>query len=233
MTPNADLVRVARALGSFAEQVVFVGGSTVATFMTDAAAAPPRYTDDVDVIVRVGSRVDYLVRVSNILRERGFKEDPREGAPLCRWVRGDMTIDVMPTDASILGFTNRWYEDGILHARELRIAEGLSIRVLSAPHFIATKVEAFHGRGKGDFLASADIEDIVRVVDGRAELADEIEAAGTEVRAYLRDEITRMLGNAAFMDALPGHLPGDSASQQRADVVLERLRGIAGGPQSP
>ena len=100
--------------------------------------------------------------------------------------------------------------------------------MLSAPHFIATKIEAFHGRGKGDFLASADIEDIVRVVDGRAELANEIEAAGTEVRAYLRDEITRMLGNAAFTDALPGHLPGDSASQQRADVVLERLRSIAG-----
>jgi hypothetical protein len=36
--------------------------------------------------------------------------------------------------------------------------------------FVATKFEAFHGRGNNDHLASHDLEDIITVVDGRPEL---------------------------------------------------------------
>ena len=42
--------------------------------------------------------------------------------------------------------------------------------------FIATKleVEAFAGRGAGDFLTSHDIEDVLNIVDWREELTAEI-----------------------------------------------------------
>jgi len=33
-------------------------------------------------------------------------------------------------------------------------------------YFLATKFAAFDGRGKGDYMASHDLEDIVAVVDG-------------------------------------------------------------------
>jgi hypothetical protein len=33
--------------------------------------------------------------------------------------------------------------------------------MVTAPYFLATKIEAFYGRGKKDFLASHDMEDII------------------------------------------------------------------------
>jgi predicted nucleotidyltransferase len=139
-----------------------------------------------------------------------------------------MTLDVMPTDGSVFGFTNRWYEDGIANARSVDVAEGISIRVLSAPHFIATKLEAFKGRGKRDFLGSADIEDIVRIVDGREEIVDEIGTCEANLREYLRHETGVLVADEDFLDALPGHLMGDVASQARAELVRRRLRKMSG-----
>lgn len=43
----------------------------------------------------------------------------------------------------------------------------------AAPYFCATKLEAFGGRGKNDYLASHDLEDLITVVDGRPELLED------------------------------------------------------------
>jgi len=51
-----------------------------------------------------------------------------------------------------------------------------------APYFLATKLEAFDGRGKGDYLSSHDIEDIVAVLDGRPEILDELLKASKSYR---------------------------------------------------
>jgi hypothetical protein len=50
---------------------------------------------------------------SERLRGLGFQEDSREGAPLCRWQHSGLVLDVMPLDANILGFSNRWYGDAL------------------------------------------------------------------------------------------------------------------------
>lgn len=47
------------ALGALVEEVVFVGGATIALWITDPAAPPVRVTQDVDVIVEVTSRRAY------------------------------------------------------------------------------------------------------------------------------------------------------------------------------
>lgn len=99
--------------------------------------------------------------------------------------------------------------------------------MLSAPHFIATKLEAFKGRGGRDYLGSADIEDIVRVVDGRAELVAEVGQCSDELRVYLRQEICSLLQDDNFPDAVPGHLMGDAASQARAELVIDRMRAMS------
>lgn len=229
MNARANLLRVALALGDLTERLVFVGGATVDMFITDPAAGPARYTEDVDAIVRVGSRYEFHEQVERKLRALGFKEDKREDAPLCRWVNGDITLDVMPSDSSVLGFTNGWYEEGIAYAQTLELTAHVRIQILRAPYFIATKLEAFKGRGGGDFLGSADIEDIIRVVDGRAELASELSECSEALRAYLRVEISGLLRDEDFLDAVPGHLMGDAVSQARAELVVERMRVIGGG----
>jgi hypothetical protein len=85
---------------------------------------------------------------------------------------------------------------------------------------------ACSGRGKGDFLMSHDLGDIIALVDGREELAAEVAAESHELREYLRKQLAAWLADESFtMLAVPGHLPFDSG---RAEIVLERLRAIGG-----
>jgi hypothetical protein len=109
MASNVYLLESAASkLGSLFEEVVFVGGPTLDLLVTDEAAAPIRGTVDVDVIAEITTYPDNVV-FSERLRALGFSEDTREGAPICRWVHGDLTLDVMPIEGEVLGFSNRWY----------------------------------------------------------------------------------------------------------------------------
>jgi hypothetical protein len=100
------------------------------------------------------------------------------------------------------------------------------IRLIAPVYFCASKLEAFAGRGKNDFQTS-DLEDLIAVVDGRAELVGEIRAAAGDVRSHLAKEIKNLISIPEFNDALPGHLPPDAASQERAGTILARLKEIA------
>ncbi len=44
---------VARALGDISDTVAFVGGAVVALYADDPAAADPRPTMDIDIVVRI------------------------------------------------------------------------------------------------------------------------------------------------------------------------------------
>lgn len=220
------LATVARRLGDLKDQMVFVGGSVIGLLIDDPASTPVRPTDDLDMIVAVSSRQRYDALATR-LRILGFQPDVSKGAPLCRWTIEGVIVDIMPTSAEILGFTNRWYDAAIIHAVEVEIEPGLSIKLTTAPYFVAMKLEAFAGRGNEDYIASHDLEDIVAVVDARSALVDEIERSPDDLRLYLAARIKALLDEDAFVDALPGHLAGDIASQSRLPHVLERLRRIA------
>src|SRR5271165_1320433 len=145
--PNlARLVAVAKRLEPLLDQLAFVGGCVTGLLVTDPGAAPVRPTLDVDAIVEVASYAEIAV-LEGRLRSRGFRESHAEGAPICRWVHGDSLLDLLPTNPAILGFGNRWYRAALRNAAVLQI-ETLAIRLITAPYFLATKLEAFHGRGK-------------------------------------------------------------------------------------
>jgi len=224
--PNIAMLELAaRGLGPLTNEVVFLGGCATGLLITDTAAPPTRETKDVDVIVEIASRHDYHI-LSGKLRDRGFHEDQSEGAPICRWVYQSVMVDVMPTDKSILGFSNRWYSGAILTAERIRLPGGIDLRMVTAPFFLATKLEAFYGRGNGDFMASHDLEDLIAVLDGRATIVQEVSEC-IELRAYLSEAFTTLLENEEFQDALPGHLPADAASQGRIGIILNRMKEIS------
>ena len=129
----------------------------------------------------------------------------------------------MPLDEHILGFSNRWYKPAMDAATELEIESGLRVRLVTAPYFCATKLEAFRGRGKGDYLASHDLEDLITVVDGRPELLEELQSASEDVRSYIAGAIKQMLKAPQFIDGLPGYLLPDSASQARINQLFAGL----------
>jgi len=175
--PNLIILSLAvNQLGKLADEMVFLGGCATGLLITDPAAPPIRVTKDADAIVQVISLSDYH-RLSEKLRTHGFREDTSAEAPICRWVTEDVILDVIPTDEQILGFGNRWYTPAIDHAVNIQLPSGRSIRMVSAPYFLITKLEAFDGRGGGDYLTSHDIEDIISLLDGRPSILDEVDQA--------------------------------------------------------
>ena len=211
---------IASHLGDLCQEVVFVGGCAASLLITDEAAPEVRSTTDVDCIVDVISKRDYY-KLENRLRDKGFS--PSKNV-ICRWEIEGVKVDVMPTDSSILGFSNRWYKAAILHANEFKLTQDLTIQLVSAPYFLATKYEAFLHRGKEDYYASHDLEDIVAVTDGRVELAAEYQSSSRELKGYLAQVFNRLLANQYFIQALPGHLGGSKEAMRRLPIVLERFK---------
>lgn len=220
---NLELLKVAaKLLAPVLDELVFVGGCTTGLLVSDEGAAEVRPTFDVDAIAEITSYVEYTT-FGERLHELGFTEDASEGAPICRWHHGEIMLDLMPLDEKILGFSNRWYKSAMDSAQEYEIERDIRIRVVTAPYFCATKLEAFRGRGKGDYFASHDLEDLLTVVDGRPELLNELQSASENVRFYVADAIGQMLKSRQFIDALPGYLLPDSASQARISQILITL----------
>jgi hypothetical protein len=97
---------------------------------------------------------------------------------------------------------------------------------VSTPYFLATKLEAFDGRGRGNYLQSHDMEDIA-LLNGRPQVVDEVRQAPAELRAYLVERFDALLNTRAFIEALSGHLPPDTESQARLPLVIGRITAIA------
>ena len=220
--PNLQLLEAAaRALEPMLGEVVFVGGCVAGLLITDRAVAGVRPTTDVDVIAEVYSYARYD-ELSDRLRELELIPDAREGAPTCRWRQGNLTIDVMPIDEEVLGFANRWYLPAVESSENIELA-GLTLRRITPVYFIATKLDAFHGRGAGDYLTSHDLEDIITVVDGREELVAEVRNAPEDVRGYIQNECGALLRSEDFLNAMPGLVQEDV----RLPVLRERLDALA------
>ncbi|MCL5405709.1 MAG: nucleotidyltransferase family protein [Deltaproteobacteria bacterium] len=216
---------VARGFGDLNERMVFLGGAVTSLLVTDPALPHIRTTFDVDVIVEVLSRMDYY-RLEDALRERGFIQRIDSDHPVCRWSLHEVIVDIMPTDEKILGFSNRWYAEAIRNAEVVGIDEDLEIRLVAAPFFLATKIEAFAGRGGGDFLSSHDIEDMISIINGRTELVSEVEQSSPKLRNFLSETFQSFLADDAFLESVPGHLLPDPANQARYSIVLARITKI-------
>lgn len=220
------LAEAARLLKPLLGELVFVGGSTTALLITDKAAAEVRPTYDVDAIAEISSYAAYA-DFAERLRRCGFTEDTSDSAPICRWLQKKTILDVMPLDAKILGFSNVWYKPALDSAVVHELEPDLRVRVVTAVYFCATKLEAFAGRGKNDYQSSHDLEDLIAVVDWRAELVEEIRGGAEDVREYIAAQIRKLFATREFLDALPGYLLPDQASQARVSILLARLKKIA------
>ncbi len=207
-------------------RVVFLGGSVVSLLITEAAFAGIRPTKDVDVIIETTNRSGFH-HFEESLRKAGFHQILDDDPPIiCRWRINSVVVDVMPCDESILGFSNQWYQAAVKNYHLINLA-GTQIKVVTAPYFLATKAEAFRGRGHNDFLASHDLEDIITILDGRSEIVVELKAAEPSLRTYLAGTFKTWLQSRDFRNALPGLLAPDTASQARLPLVISRMTEIS------
>jgi hypothetical protein len=217
--------QVAERLGPLRPKVVFLGGSATGFHITDSAEPEVRATRDVDIIVEATSVVAYH-RLEKTLIELGFSQKIQEEDPICRWYIDDVIVDLMPTDENILGFSNRWYLPAIENAVAIELGPNFEIRLVTAPYFLATKLDAFFGRGKGDYLVSHDMEDIINLINGRVEIIEDIQTSKADLKEFIINSLQGFLDDELFLEALPGHLLPDQASQGRRSIILDRIKKI-------
>jgi hypothetical protein len=219
----------AAALGDLCGRVAFLGGATIALWMTDPAARSPRVTYDVDVVAEVVTLAEYEAFQAE-LRRRGFAEDA-ESEVICRWRHADtdLVLDAMPLESSLAGFGGRWLRPAVAAAVARQLPSGATIRLVPPTYLLATKLEAFAGRGGDDCLASRDFEDIILLVDSRDAFQAEIATASPDLRDYIRSELARILALPTFDGALAG--PG--AADRAQAVTLPRLRRLSQPASAP
>jgi hypothetical protein len=176
----------------------------------------------VDVIAEILTYVDYIA-FSERLRKAQFTEDTSEEPLTCRWFHGNLKLDVLALSKEVLGYTNLWYKSALDHAVPFVLPSGQPIRMITAPYFLGTKMEAFRGRGQMDFLASHDLEDFIAVIDGRSTILKEVADSPGDVREYLTEAATSLLSESRFLDAVPGFV----LDYGRVPLILERLNQLS------
>ncbi len=217
---------VARALGpDLLAKVAFVGGCTTGLLLTDAFSKQQvRHTDDVDLIVHVVGHVG-LASLQAQLVGCGFSHSMEDDSPICAMRLGQLRVDFMPDDVAVLGFTNRWYAQALHSALPFALPDGQVIRLLTPAFFVATKLEAYLGRGNNDPLGSRDVEDILTLVDGRAELVQDLQTAGLELRSFVATELRRLMPLVPFSYAVTSAAGNDEGRER---LIFERLEALVG-----
>ncbi|MDP1803140.1 MAG: nucleotidyl transferase AbiEii/AbiGii toxin family protein [Bacteroidota bacterium] len=218
-TNTVRIKAVAKALKELNEKVVFVGGATISLY-PDRPVLEVRPTDDVDVIIEIVNYVD-RTELEAKLRSIGFSPDIESGV-ICRYQIQGIIVDIMPTDDASIGFKNIWYPKGFEKAINYELEKNFTIKILSAPYFLATKLEAFKGRGKNDGRTSSDFEDIIYVLENRQTIWDEINNAEEGLKNYLRKEFTRLLNNPHILEWIDGHV--ERGSPPATDFIFESLK---------
>lgn len=221
---SASLQRIATIadqLKGLPYDFAFLGGAVLEVLITDKGAPSIRTTKDVDVLVNATTRKAYS-DLEALLRQSGFKHDTSEDAPICRWIFRDIILDVMPPSRDVLGWNTRWLMKALTSAVVVD-ANTPDIRIVTAPYFLASKIEAFEGRGNNDFISSHDMEDFISVINGRETIVDDIKGSDVELQRFLANKILIFLKQPLFVESLDGHLADESDILARKKIVLDRL----------
>ncbi|MCK4344746.1 MAG: hypothetical protein KAX05_05610 [Bacteroidales bacterium] len=226
--PSTNIIMlqtVANGLEELKEDMVFVGGAVAELYADDPAASDIRPTLDVDCVIELSSRLEYA-ELEESLREKGFANDTSRGAPICRWIYNNVKVDVMPTDENILGFSNRWHEEGIENKITKTLPDGTEIFVFSPEYYLAAKFEAHKSRGGNDLRQSHDFEDIIYILENCPTILDDIGNANPTVKAYLKEECQSLLENDNLTEGIESALPYGSDSDS-TEIIEDLIHSIA------
>ncbi|MDR3409988.1 MAG: hypothetical protein P4L87_03420 [Formivibrio sp.] len=221
-TPLEEMRIVARRLEPLNVPFAFIGGAVMCLLVDNPAVTQFRRTKDVDVIVAVIT-YNQFAQLEARLRKAGLEHDTSAGAPIFRWIVEGCRVDIMPEEPANLGMNTRWFPETLRLAVLKDLGDGCFAKVATPPLYLATKLAAFHDRGKSDYYLSHDLEDIVTLIDGRTDIVEEIANSAPEVREFIVTSVKVIKGHIDFRDALHSHLP----ERQRIPQFLSRFAAIA------
>jgi predicted nucleotidyltransferase len=215
------LAEVAKALKELKDEMVFVGGAVVSFYADDTANDEIRPTVDIDMAIKLLNFKNWF-NVNERLAELGFYPDPF-GNSICSYKYKNIPIDIMSAVDSPLGASNRWYKIGFKSLQTIEV-ENVTIQILSAPCYLATKFEAFNDRGT-DYRTSHDFEDIIYVLDNCINIVEEVTKAQTQIKDFLQEEIRKVLDNPNFEEIISVHLH-PVVMAERQDIILDKMKKI-------
>lgn len=217
----AVVAEVAKALGELKDQMVFIGGAVVSLYADDPAADEIRPTSDIDLTINLMNFSSW-VRMQERLAELGFFPDPN-GHSICSYRYHDIPVDIMPSEDSPFGPSNKWYKIGFEDLCKTK-AMDQEIHILSAPAYLATKFEAFNDRGI-DYRTSHDFEDIIYILDNRSTIVSEIENTHPDIKKFLQLEFNKIHQSSFLEEILSAHIH-PLVLKERFPVILAKLKQI-------
>ena len=223
---TASIVALNEKLAGTSFDFAFLGGSVLSILVNDPTIDAIRVTKDIDVVVGVRTRSEFH-REERELEARGFRHDTSDDAPICRWLADGIVVDVLPAREEVLGWRSQWFEQALQAAQVVDI-EGHLIKVVTAPFFVALKLEAFEDRGEGDFLGSTDFEDVICLFNGRRNVVDEIMAQPVLCDGF-RSKFSRYIQNTDLEDAVLGFVQTENDSDERFRAIMSAFRRLATG----
>ena len=220
------LQTVANGLEELKEDMVFIGGAVAQLYADDPAATDIRATLDIDCVVEANSRIEYN-KLERNLESKGFAHDTTPKAPICRWEYKGIKVDVMPMEEEILGFSNRWYNEGIENKIQIALPDKIEIYIFSPEYYLASKFEAHIGRGGNDLRQSHDFEDIIYLLDNCTNVLEVVKNAGSNIKNYLKEQCKALLVNKNLTEGVECALPLGSDSD-RTEIIIDLIQSITG-----
>lgn len=106
-----------------------------------------------------------------------------------------------------------------------RCTSGRIIKIFPAPYLLASKIEAFLGRGKGSFYWSTDIEDIITLLDGCSSLEIEVNKADLKVKRFIQQWFQEELEN--LQEIVPASLSPVAVNSGRVQLLNDLIERLA------
>lgn len=200
---RAATKKIALALGELNEQVVFVGGAVVSLYIDDPSADDVRPTKDIDISMEITS-LSQLEAIRETITQKGFYQSS-EDTVICRFRYEDIKVDLMSTKEVGWVPASPWFSPGFKKLVTFEL-DGLKIKCLSLPYYMASKFTAFYGRGIKDPRTSQDFEDIVYLLQYTSSVKQEILDSEDEVKKYLADCFKDILNDQVKQEAILGNL---------------------------
>jgi len=187
----------------------------VSLYIDDPAADDVRPTKDIDISLKIAN-LSELEALRESLVQRGFSQS-HEDTAVCRFRYDDIKVDVMATKAIGWAPGDPWFAAGFEHSQSIDI-DGVTIKILSLPYFLATKFSAFYDRGGNDPRISNDFEDIVYLLNHTSNIKAQIVQSEKDVQRFLKEGFLKIIANNSLQEAILVHL-----FYQDQDVHFEKI----------
>ncbi|WP_259016267.1 hypothetical protein [Emticicia fluvialis] len=216
---NIERLRIiANALLPIKNKIVFVGGAVVSLYADDLSKEDVRITDDIDVVVEVISRGDYS-DIEEQIRSLGFKNDIDSNV-ICRYKFLGITVDIMPNEEGILGFSNKWYIEGVKNSIDFSLDQETSIQIFPVAYFISSKLEALksvrHGK---DYRWNSDFEDIIYIFNNCTKISESILQSDKPVKEFVKFELEKLLRRPNIEEEIIAHLEYSSQQFRKNRII--------------